>query len=118
MPVSEKFPRRERLTHKSEYQKMYRLGTKHVGHSFVCFTLRQQGQGRKFGFAVSRKVGGAVVRNRIKRYLREIYRTNRREIPDDTHIVVVARYNCAGLSFHECEEAILGLFRKGKGFDG
>jgi ribonuclease P protein component len=63
--------------------------------------------------AVPRRVGGAVVRNRVKRYLRETYRRNRAHMVDDAHIVIVARPGAAGISYHDCAEAITRLFRKG-----
>jgi ribonuclease P protein component len=68
--------------------------------------IRRDGQGRKIGLTVSRKVGNAVVRNRLKRYIREAYRTQRLELPEDAHIVVVARKAAAELSYPECERAV------------
>ena len=113
MPGLRTFPRRERLTKQSEFREVYGQGRKAVGRSFVCYFARREGEGRKFGMAVSRKVGGAVTRNRVKRYLREIYRACREDLKDDMSIVVVARPAASTLSFAECEEAIGGLFRTG-----
>ena len=108
-----KFPRQERLTKTREYQEVYRKGTRWVGRAFVCYVVQRQGQGRRFGMAVSRRVGGAVVRNRVKRYIRETYRTQREHLIDDFSMVVVARHAAASMSYGECEAAIGGLFRKG-----
>ncbi len=113
MPGLQAFPRNERLTKPGEFRDVYGQGRKAVGHSFVCYATRRAGQGRKFGMAVSRKVGGAVTRNRVKRYLREIYRNSREDLKDDMSIVIVARSPASILSFAECEKAVRLLFSKG-----
>lgn len=112
MPGHEKFPRRERLTQRREYLDVYRRAKKVVGRAFIGYVVRKEGQGRKFGMAVSRKVGGAVVRNRVKRYIREVYRTRRKHLCDDFQMVVVARPASASMSYSECEEALGQLFRE------
>lgn len=114
MSGRESFPRRERLTKTHEYRDVYEHGHRVVGPAFICYVVRHEGQGRKFGLAVSRKVGGAVTRNRVKRYIREVYRTSRKHLVDDIRMVVVARPASANLTFTECEEAIGRLFRKGE----
>ena len=113
MPGQFEFPRRERLTRRKDFQYIFERGDKRVGRAFVIYVARRQGQGRKFGTAVSRKVGRAVVRNRIKRYLREIYRTHRPALRNDVQIVVVARTAAAAMSFDECRAAMQDLFRRG-----
>lgn len=106
MPGSQRFPRQERLTRRSEYLEVYREGTKRVGPAFICYAARREGRGKKIGFAVSRKVGKAVVRNRVKRYLREIYRTHRERIAEGVHLVVVARPEAAALGYRECRDTL------------
>ena len=91
---------------------MYREGEKRVGETFVCYTARRAGQGRKMGLAVSRKVGRAVVRNRVKRRIREIYRTHRGQLGEDVHVVIVARQSSASLNYHQSEEALRQLFQR------
>lgn len=107
------FPHKERLTRRSEYIQVYAAGKKQVDPAFICYVHRRVGHGRQFGMAVSRKVGGAVVRNRIKRYLREVYRAYRNQLSDDICMVVVARPASAGLTYHECETAVRRLLRRG-----
>lgn len=109
MPGPQAFPRDERLTRKRDFEEAFRAGRKSVGSAFVCYVVRRESQGRKFGFAVSRKVGTAVVRNRVKRYLREFYRTHRAQIDEDTHIVVVARPAAAEIGFDACARAMRRL---------
>lgn len=118
MPGTQGFPRSERLTRKSEYERTYREGEKGVNHAFVCYVVRQAGQGRKIGYAVSRKVGSAVVRNRIKRYIREFYRTRRASLVADVTLVLVARVTAAKLTHAQCDEAMSRLFQQGGVFSG
>lgn len=113
MPGRESFPRRERLTSPNEFRDVFEHGRKAVGKAFVCYVVRREGQGRKLGMAVSRKVGGAITRNRVKRYIREFYRTSRDCLDEDTRIVVVARPGAGNLSFAECQDELRQVIRQG-----
>ena len=118
MPGPRAFPRHERLTRRIEYLAVFEHGRKRVGSAFICYVVRREGQGRKFGFAVSRKVGCAVVRNRVKRFLREFYRTHRAQFVDDAHVVVVARPSAAILIYDQCFKAMARLLGEGEVYRG
>jgi ribonuclease P protein component len=64
------------------------------------------------GFVASRKVGGAVVRNRVRRRLREIVRRHQHEIVDPRWIVTVARPPAARASYGELEDEWLRLAKR------
>ncbi len=109
----ETFPKHERILRPKDYIDVFRNGTKTVGPAFICYVDRRLGNGCQLGLAVSRQVGKAVTRNRIKRYIREVYRKNRRHIDDPCRLVVVARPSAASMNYHACEDAIGQLFRRG-----
>jgi ribonuclease P protein component len=64
---------------------------------------------RRIGITASRKVGGAVVRNRIKRRVREWFRQSRDRLPPDVDVVVIARPGAGALSSQELYERLSGL---------
>ena len=70
----ERLPRSETLRTSAEYQRCYREGSRRQGGFLVLHVRANQLGHPRLGAAVSRKVGGAVVRNRIKRWTRECYR--------------------------------------------
>ena len=70
----------------------------------------------RFGFLVSKRVGGAVVRNRAKRRLREIVR--RESVIPGWDMVLIARPRMAQASFAEVESAVRDLLRRGRLLEG
>jgi ribonuclease P protein component len=93
---------------------VYNRGQKRVGRAFVSFVARREGQGRKFGVVVPRRVGNAVTRNRIKRLVREVYRSHRAELDEDAHLIVVARQPAASLDYAACRKAVRSLWYEGE----
>ena len=68
-----RFPKSARLLRSAEYRRIYDEGSKFVGPLFAAFYLRTEGPSR-VGYTTPRALGGSVVRNRIKRRLREVVR--------------------------------------------
>ena len=62
------------ITRRSDYVRVHKMGRKHVGRFLLLFYLAGDASGLRVGITVSSKVGGAVVRNRAKRRIREAVR--------------------------------------------
>ena len=68
----------EILRDKRDFNDVYSNGRSYVNKNLVIYVLNDENYNGKVGFAAGKKLGGAVVRNRVKRLLREAYRLNKK----------------------------------------
>lgn len=80
--------------------------------TLVIYTRRRRGACNRVGFTVTAKLGHAVVRNRIRRRLREIYRLHEEQLAPGAELVVVARGRAVSASYRELERDFLAACRK------
>ena len=78
----------------------------------VLYARKNRTGTNRVGITVSKKLGHAVVRNRVRRRQREVYRLNEAKIQPGWHIVVVARSRCISASFQDIVSAYLTLAAK------
>ena len=106
----ERFSKRARLTRRSEFLSLSRQGKKvYTSHFVVLSKTNDKGENR-LGVTVSARVGNAVIRNRIKRLLREFFRRHSRELSSPQDFVVIARKGAGGLSLDEATRELRGAF--------
>ena len=83
------------------------------GNSYlVLYARKNRSATNRVGLTVSKKLGCAVVRNRVRRRLREVYRLNEDKFAPGWDIVVVARSRCVGADFNKLTQAYLSLAEK------
>ena len=102
-PSGGRSPRRRRLSRSAEFERVYRQGRSKGNRYLVlyAFPREEDDEGPRLGLSVSRRVGGAVDRTRVKRVLREAFWQEAERLPDDSDYVVVARPVAKGLAERE-----------------
>jgi ribonuclease P protein component len=104
--MSETLGPRERIRRTSDFAFIYKKGARFRGTYFSLIYLPSASGLSRLGVVAGRKVGGAVVRNRVKRWMRDAFRRNKRLLARPFDVVVVARTGIAALSRREFD----GLF--------
>src|ERR687885_1783975 len=87
-------PGRRRLSRSAEFERVYRHGRSKANRFLVLYAFPREddaGDGPRLGLSVSRRVGGAVDRTRVKRVLREAFWQEAERLPTGSDYVVVAR---------------------------
>ena len=84
----------------------------HANSFLVLYARKNNSSANRVGVTVSKKLGGAVTRNRVRRRLREVYRLHETRFQPGWDIVVVARSRCIDASFDKLTQAYLSLAEK------
>ena len=121
-----RFRRSDRLLDSRDFRRVLRSGRRRSDRDVVVFSApkskkylkdeyldeglhRGSQRGSRLGITASRKVGGAVVRNRFKRRIRVWFRQRRKELGVDQDLVVIARRSGASVSLAELDERLSRL---------
>ena len=95
------FTKEERLLKRIQFLNVTEDGKKLLTRSFIIFLKPNNLAFSRIGITASRKVGGSVARNRVKRIVREFFRLNKSRIEKGIDIVVIAKREAAGKGFVE-----------------
>ena len=107
-PSRGRSPKRRRLSRSAEFERVYRQGRSKSNRFLVLYAFpradessEETADGPRLGLSVSRRVGGAVDRTRVKRVLREAFWTEAERLPSGSDYVVVARPDARELAERE-----------------
>lgn len=106
-----------RLKRRNDFRRVFRAGNSNANRQFVVYVSSRSDDGPpRIGISVSKKVGKAVVRNRIKRTVKEITRQWIPQLKSKIDIVIIARNPVAQMDYHQMESSLRHVFSRAKLF--
>ena len=107
--------KRQRIKKNEDFQKVFKKGKSFANRQFVVYVMPKQDQQYfRVGLSVSKKLGNAVKRNEIKRYIRQSLLELRDEVRQDVDYVIIARHGAAVLDFHETKKSLIHVMKIAK----
>src|SRR5262249_47336214 len=107
------FSKARRLTHRSEYERVKRDGITQRGKFLMLNVMPVEDSGPwRAGFVTSGRLGGAVVRNRVRRRLREIVRRHQHELRQGFWFVIITKHQAGTVRYGALEDEWLRLARR------
>jgi len=104
--------KRQRIKKDKEFQLVFKKGKSYANRQFIVYVYGKEDQvDFRVGLSVSKKVGNAVTRNRIKRFLRQSFLEIKDELRKDMDYVVIARKQAAEKDFHETKKSLQHVLR-------
>ena len=108
--MGQEFPKASRILKRPEFKQLGEAGRRLVGrHFIVVYRVREEPFSR-IGITVTKKVGNAVTRNRLKRVCREYFRTHQKQMAAAYDVHVIARNAAAGAAQKELVSSLEKLF--------
>lgn len=101
----------EKLKRSWQFEKVYKNGSKYISEPFIIYVLPNNNKNVRIGLTVTKKVGKSVQRNRIKRVLREVFKSINGIFPGND-IVVVARKSSVDIKYSEAKETLNYLLNR------
>ncbi len=103
----------ERLKKSWQFRRIYNRGNKYFGDLFILYVLPNNTGETRLGLTVTKKVGISVQRNRIKRVIREVFRSMN-EIAPGNDLVVIARKAAVDLKYSQAQDSLTHLLYRAR----
>jgi ribonuclease P protein component len=110
--------REYRLKRRNDFRKVFRAGNSFANRQFVVYVFKRAERGPiRLGISVSKKIGNAVTRNRVRRLVKEISRHWVTYLSPQSDIVVIARKPVANMDYHQVKSSLQHVYTRAKLFE-
>jgi len=102
-----------RIKNNKEFQAIFNAGKSFANRELVIYYVKKPNQNHfRVGLSVGKKIGNAVMRNKIKRYLRESFISLEDDIISELDLVIIARNPTAHMNYHQIKKSLTHLLHK------
>ncbi len=102
----------QRVKSEKDFQLVFERGTSYANRQFVVYVYEKKDQPYfRIGLSVSKRLGNAVKRNQIKRYIRHSFLEMKKELKQDVDYVIIARQQAKDLDFHQTKKSLQHVLR-------
>jgi ribonuclease P protein component len=104
-----------RIKKNKDFQIVFKQGKSFANRQFIIYVLKKNEQSKfRIGLSVSKKIGNSVMRNRIKRRIRQSFFELKDFIKEENDYVIIARKPAAEMEFHEIKSSLIHLLKLSK----
>ncbi len=108
-----------RIKKNEEFQEVFKKGQSFANRQFVIYILEKADQDHfRIGLSVSKKIGNAVTRNQIKRYIRQSFLELQDDVSKGKDYIIIARKPASEMNFQEVKSSLMHALRRGNALKG
>lgn len=106
-----------RVKKNKEFQEAFKKGKSFANRQFVVYSLEKPGQEHfRIGLSISKKIGNAVTRNQIKRYVRQAFLEMENDLHNQFDYIIIARKPVADMGFHDIKKSLTHVLKLSRVF--
>ena len=106
--------KKHRIRKNMEFKETYKLGKSYWNRNLVLYINKNKLDYTRIGFTVTKKIGNAVTRNKVRRKMKEICRLNFEKIQPGYDLIFISKQNVVSMEYSELEKSILHILRISK----
>lgn len=103
-----------RLRSNMEFKKVYKNGKNYWNRNLILYVKKNDLGYSRVGYSITKKIGNSVVRNKIRRQMKEIYRLKFNLIKSNYDLIFIPKKNVVDISFKELESAMIHIMKIAK----
>lgn len=103
-----------RIRKNVEFKKVYKHGKNYWNRNLILYVKKNDKKVTRVGYTITKKIGNAVTRNRLRRMMKEVYRLNFHNIKEGYDLVFIAKKKLVGISYKELESSMIHIMSLAK----